>query len=109
MTLQNQLQGVYNSTMDDFPQSYGHGYGKGVLNRMDPHMMFFPVSRTGNSDNGILQVEYNCVTRKPSNTSFSDSQTDQTVQLVVVALYDAQLNMQYSSNELQQIVLTQFK
>jgi hypothetical protein len=109
MTLQNQLQGVYNSTMDDFPQSYGHGYGKGVLNRMDPHMMFFPVSRTGNSDNGILQVEYNCVTRKPSNTSYTDSQTDQTVQLVVVALYDAQLNMQYSSNELQQIVLTQFK
>jgi hypothetical protein len=110
MTLQNQLQGVFNSTMDDFPHSYGHGYGKGVLNRMDPHMMFFPVSRTGNSDNGILQVEYNCSTRKPSSTSLSAAATTgKDVQLCVVALYDAQLNMQYSSNELQQIVLTQFK
>lgn len=111
MALQNQLQGVYNSTMDDFPQSYGHGYGKGVVTRMDPHMMFFPVSRTGNSDNGILQVEYNCITRKasvvPGAEASEGSQPD--VQLVVVALYDAQLNMQYSSNELQQIVLTQFK
>lgn len=109
MTLQNQLQGVYNSTMDDFPNSYGHGYGKGVLNRMDPHMMFFPVSRTGNSDNGILQVEYSAVTRKPSSTTLGDADDSKQVQLVVVALYDAQLNMQYSSNELQQIVLTQFK
>jgi hypothetical protein len=106
MALQNQLQGVYNSTMDDFPQSYGHGYGKGVLSRMDPHMMFFPVSRTGNSDNGILQVEYTCRTRQPS-TAFASEAVN--VQLVVCALYDAQLNMQYSSNELQQIVLTQFK
>ena len=110
MTLQNQLQGVYNSTMDDFPNSYGHGYGKGVLNRMDPHMMFFPVSRTGNSDNGILQVEYTCGTRRPASNSLSSAATTgKDVQLVVVALYDAQLNMQYSSNELQQIVLTQFK
>tara|TARA_Y100000033_G_scaffold31358_2_gene29943 strand:+ start:382 stop:2220 length:1839 start_codon:yes stop_codon:yes gene_type:complete len=109
MTLQNQLQGVYNSTMDDFPNSYGHGYGKGVLNRMDPHMMFFPVSRTGNSDNGILQVEYTVKTRKPSNTALNTADESKQVQLVVVALYDAQLNMQYSSNELQQIVLTQFK
>lgn len=110
MTIQNQLQGVFNSTMDDFPHSYGHGYGKGVLNRMDPHMMFFPVSRTGNSDNGILQVEYNCTTRKPSSTELGAAATSgKDVQLCVVALYDAQLNMQYSSNELQQIVLTQFK
>lgn len=109
MTLQNQLQGVYNSTMDDFPNSYGHGYGKGVLNRMDPHMMFFPVSRTGNSDNGILQVEYTCKTRRASASNLTADDTSKNAQLVVVALYDAQLNMQYSSNELQQIVLTQFK
>lgn len=110
MTLQNQLQGVYNSTMDDFPQSYGHGYGKGLLGRMDPHMMFFPVSRTGNSDNGILQVEYSMKTRRPLATNVTDTAGEAVdLQLVVVALYDAQLNMQYSSNELQQIVLTQFK
>lgn len=108
MTLQNQLQGVYNSTMDDFPQSYGHGFGKGVLNRMDPNMLFFPVSRTGNSDNGILQVEYSCAVRAPKADDV-DAEVSKQVQLVVVALYDAQLNMQYSSNELQQIVLTQFK
>lgn len=113
MTLQNQLQGVYNSTMDDFPHTYGHGYGKGVLTRMDPHMMFFPVSRTGNSDNGILQVEWNGKTRRQqalsaTQTSLTADETP-SVQLVVCALYDAQLNMQYSSNELQQIVLTQFK
>ena len=108
LTVANQLQGVYNSTMDDFPQSYGHGYGKGVLNRIDPHMLFFPVSRTGNSDNGILQVEYGCDVRAPS-TTLGTADTSKQVQLVVVALYDAQLNMQYSSNELQQIVLTQFK
>lgn len=112
MTLQNQLQGVYNSTMDDFPQSYGHGYGKGVLDRMDPQMLFFPVSRTGNSDNGILQVEYTCAVNKHDigNPGTGLEGADKpNVQLVVVALYDAQLNMQYSSNELQQIVLTQFK
>ena len=109
MTLQSQLQGVYNSTMDDFPHNYGHGYGKGVLNRMDPHMMFFPVSRTGNSDNGILQVEYSCATRRAAAADLNTEDTNKDVQLVVVALYDAQLNMQYSSNELQQIVLTQFK
>lgn len=113
MALQNQLQGVYNSTMDDFPQSYGHGYGQGVLTRMDPHMMFFPVSRTGNSDNGILQVEYTCKTRRPkfndAGTAIETNGETVNIQLVVCALYDAQLNMQYSSNELQQIVLTQFK
>mgnify|MGYP003133072778 CR=1 FL=1 len=112
MTLQNQLQGVYNSTMDDFPQNYGHGYGKGVIDRMDPQMLFFPVSRTGNSDNGILQVEYTCNVEKHNISSIGNSLGESAspqVQLVVVALYDAQLNMQYSSNELQQIVLTQFK
>ena len=97
LTVANQLQGVYNSTMDDFPQSYGHG--------------FFPVSRTGNSDNGILQVEYSCKLRAPAAASADLGGKDDSkqVQLVVAALYDAQLNMQYSSNELQQIVLTQFK
>jgi hypothetical protein len=90
----HQLQGVYNTDMERFNASYG---GYGALNRVDSNMFFFPVAKHNNSDNSDLQVTWS-------------GAADSAVSLVVVAFYDARVELSYNSmNQLEKVTKTEWR
>lgn len=90
----HQLQGVYNTDMERFNSSYG---GLGYLDRLDAHAFFFPVAKHNNSDNSDLQVTW-------------DGSASQTVSLVVVAFYDARVELSYNQmNQLEKVTKTEWR
>ena len=90
----HQLPGVYNTDMERFNSSYGN---IGYLDRLDAHAFFFPVAKHNNSDNSDLQVTW-------------DGATDASVSLVVVAFYDARVELSYNQmNQLEKVTKTEWR
>jgi len=97
----HQLQGVYNTDMERFNASFA---GKGLLDRMDGEAFFFPVAKHNNSDNSDLQVHYDFA----QDVSFAGAATN--VSLVVVAFYDARVELAYNSmNQLEKVTKTEWR
>ena len=95
--LTHQLQGVYNMPMENMNTNYS---GEGLMARLDANMFFFPVAKHNNSDNSDLQV-YWSATQSAAAPSRS---------LVVVALYDARVDLSYNAaNQLEKVTKTEWK
>jgi len=100
-TLSNQLMGVYNMPMEYLNTSYG---GKGLMERLDSQMFFFPVAKHSNSDNSDLQVFWEADVRN------EDDDGDVNATLCVAALYDARIELSYNSaNQLEKVTKTEWK
>lgn len=92
--ISNQLMGVYNMQMEYLQTTYG---GTGLMERLGQNMFFFPVAKHSNSDNSDLQV-------------FWEANTDVAANLVVVAMYDARIELSYNNNQqLEKVTKTEWK
>lgn len=97
-TISQQLMGSYNMPMEYINQSFA---GKGLMERLDGHMFFFPVAKHSNSDNSDLQVTW----KGSVGHNFPSGVT-----LCVVALYDARIELSYNSaNQLEKVTKTEWK
>lgn len=95
-TISHQLQGVYNMPMENMNMQFGTG--QSLLTRLNDKMFFFPVAKHNNSDNSDLQVYWSSATA-PAERS-----------LVVVALYDARVELAYNAaNQLERVTKTEWK
>lgn len=92
--LSNQLMGVYNMPMEYLNTSFS---GRGLMDRLDDQMFFFPVAKHSNSDNSDLQV-------------FWEADTTAQATLCVAALYDARIELSYNAaNQLEKVTKTEWK
>lgn len=99
--LSHQLQGVYNTDMERFNTSIA---GLGLLNRLDASTFFFPVAKHNNSDNSDLQVTWSA----DSQAQFAAG--DKNAVLVVVAFYDARVELSYNTmNQLEKVTKTEWR
>ena len=93
--LSHQLQGVFNMPQENMNMRIGAG--QGLINRLDDKMFFFPVAKHNNSDNSDLQVYWS-------------SKQGVSASLVVVALYDARVELAYNAaNQLERVTKTEWK
>lgn len=98
-TISNQLMGVYNMPMDYLNTSFG---GTGLMERLGQQMFFFPVAKHSNSDNSDLQVFW--------EADVQVNGVDAAANLVVVALYDARVELSYNNNgQLEKVTKTEWK
>ena len=96
----HQLQGVYNTDMERFNVSIAN---TGLLNRLDSGCFFFPVAKHNNSDNSDLQVTWSADATELAGASKSAS-------LVVVAFYDARVELSYNTmNQLEKVTKTEWR
>jgi len=94
--LSHQLQGVFNMPQENMNMRMGAG--QGLINKLDDKMFFFPVAKHNNSDNSDLQVYW------------SAAQASADHSLVVVALYDARVELAYNAaNQLERVTKTEWK
>jgi len=90
----NQLMGVYNMPMEYLNTSFT---GRGLMDRLDSQMFFFPVAKHSNSDNSDLQV-------------FWEAQLNVQATLCVAALYDARIELSFNAaNQLEKVTKTEWK
>ena len=96
--LSHQLQGVFNMPQENMNMRIGAG--QGLINRLDDKMFFFPVAKHNNSDNSDLQVYWS------SKAALGGKMHS----LVVVALYDARVELAYNAaNQLERVTKTEWK
>ena len=95
-TISHQLQGVYNMPQENMNMQFGTG--QSLLTRLNDKMFFFPVAKHNNSDNSDLQVYWSSATSTEQRS------------LVVVALYDARVELAYNAaNQLERVTKTEWK
>ena len=100
-TISHQLQGVYNMPQENMNMQFGAG--QSLLTRLNDKMFFFPVAKHNNSDNSDLQVTW-------SHSGSSTLAAGQQRSLVVVALYDARVELAYNAaNQLERVTKTEWK
>lgn len=98
-TISHQLQGVYNMPQENMNMQFGAG--QSLLTRLNDKMFFFPVAKHNNSDNSDLQVTW---------THSQSSGLSEDRSLVVVALYDARVELAYNAaNQLERVTKTEWK
>tara|TARA_Y100001973_G_scaffold103409_2_gene170596 strand:+ start:2520 stop:4166 length:1647 start_codon:yes stop_codon:yes gene_type:complete len=114
-TISNQLMGTYNMPQEYINSSASKG---SLMTRLDGHQFFFPVAKHANSDNSDLQVTYSAeFTNKTNEEDFPGSGgipegkfSDRGVNLCVVALYDARIELSYNAaNQLEKVTKTEWK
>jgi hypothetical protein len=110
-TLTHMLHGAMNTDQDRFNAKYS---GEGILDRVDANGFLFPVAKHNNSDNSDLQVYFkaNPSYRKElyKSGAVETSQPSQSVSLVVVAFYDANLQLSYNAaNQLEKVNKIEWK
>ena len=98
-TISHQLQGVYNMPQENMNMQFG--VGQTLLTKLGDKMFFFPVAKHNNSDNSDLQVYWS----QPAGGSGQEDRA-----LVVVALYDARVELAYNAaNQLERVTKTEWK
>tara|TARA_Y100000114_G_scaffold101976_1_gene95138 strand:- start:150 stop:1523 length:1374 start_codon:yes stop_codon:yes gene_type:complete len=105
--LSHQLQGAFNMPMNETPFSFLNQRGIRYLN---DKLFYFPVAKHSNSDNSDIQIHYTAALASRQAKSGDVLNLQVPINLVVVAFYDARVELSYNSmNQLEKVTKTEWK
>ena len=94
--ISHMLQGIMSTDQQRYPSTFG---GTGAMRNMGNSGYFFPVAKSGDTDNGDMQIEVSlnpCWIWHPSTNSDAQAIAAAKVCMVVAVVYDSELKLLYN-------------